>query len=270
MLAMDAIGPRPAPRVVLLHGWPLDRTIWSAVVPGLASARFRVLAADLPGFGGSPLLEGDATVEAYADAVADGLRREALARAAVAGHSFGGYVALALADRHPDLVAGLGLIASRAIPDSDAARRGRQEAIEKVRAQGTAALLPGLAEKLLGPHADATWRERAASLIARARPEGVVAGLAAMARRPDRTRVLDAFPGPVLVVHGTADVLVPVTEAAEGPGSGRRFAAILPDIGHMPMWEAPKATARALRGWADAALRRASARENRRETSKVP
>jgi len=250
MLAFDTVGRGEGPFVVLLHGWPLDRSIWREVAPRVAEAGFRVLVPDLPGFGSRPPLPpASSTVEAFADEVAAFLEAHARGPTAVAGHSFGGYVALALAERDPDRVAGLGLIASRTFADSEAARRGRHEAIEKVRAQGTAALLPGLAEKLLAPTAPSGLRERAAATVARAHPGAVVAGLAAMARRPDRTRVLEGFEGPVLVVHGAQDALIPISEAP-APSGPHRTVRVLPGAGHMPMWESIGPTADAIVAWA--------------------
>ncbi len=246
-LAFDATGHGPDPIVVLLHGWPLNRSIWQPVMSGIAGGGFRVLAPDLPGFGDSPPMEFEhATVENYAIEVTKFLDAFGSHRVAVAGHSFGGYVALALAERRPGLAA-LGLVSSRTAADSEAARKGRFETIEKVRAGGAKALLPGLAEKLVGPTGAAAWRPRAAQIIERARPDGVIAALAAMAARPDRTAAFAALSGPRLVVHGTADALIPVSEAASAP-----MRAILPDIGHMPMWESPEATANAIVRWAKA------------------
>lgn len=255
MLAFDANG-HGKDFVVLLHGWPLNRSISSRVASRVATAGFRVLAPDLPGFGDSPPIDfGRATVEAYAEEVAKFIEPFRARRVAVAGHSFGGYVALALAERRPDAVAGLGLIASRTAADNETARRGRHETIEKVRATGTKALLPGLAEKLVGPRAALEWRPRATQIIERARPDGVTAALAAMAARPDRTAVFDSFGGPRLVIHGTEDGLIPVSEAPRIGPSPPDVRVILDGIGHMPMWEAPEATADAVISWANS-LRR--------------
>jgi len=255
VLASSSYGVAGDPLIVLLHGWPLDRSIWADVASDLVAAGFRVICPDLPGFGASaPLDAEDWTVEAYADEVADLLLGLGRGPVPVAGHSFGGYVALALADNHADLVAGLGLVDSRTGADSDAARAGRQATISKVRAQGTEALLPDLAGKLLAPAATADLRERAERLIRACPPEAVMAGLTAMAARPDRGFLLDSFPRPWLVVHGTADQLVPVAEAAQPsrPGSAvtRR---ILEGVGHLPMWESVSETTAAVAAWARAA-----------------
>jgi len=253
MLAYDAAGRGDGPVVVLVHGWPLNRTIWSEVTPHLVASGIRVLAPDLAGFGESPPLPGlSPRVEGYAVELATFLEAVEPHRSVVAGHSFGGYVALALAEMRPDLVGGLGLIASRMGADNDTVRRGRIETIEKVRAGGTKVLLPGLAEKLVGTGGAVAWRPRASRIIEQARAEGVIAGLTAMAARPDRTAVFDEFSGPRLVIHGSADALIPVAEAAH-PSTGRSpIRAILPDVGHMPMWESPEATADAVVTWSKA------------------
>ncbi|MCI4371869.1 MAG: hypothetical protein L3J78_04395, partial [Thermoplasmata archaeon] len=138
--------------------------------------------------------------------------------------------------------------------DSPAARTGRSETIAKVRANGTKALLPGLARNLLGPDAAPEWRSKATVLIERARVDGVVAGLAAMASRPDRSAVLSSFRGPRLVLHGVKDALIPVAEAADLPPRPPATRVILPEVGHMPMWEAREATVDALLSWARATL----------------
>lgn len=255
MLAHDAFGREEDPVVVLIHGWPLDRTIWSEVAPSIAAAGFRVLVPDLPGFGGSAALdEGRWTVEDFAEEVADFLDERTSGRVAVAGHSFGGYVALALAEHEPARLAALGLVSSRTFADSEAAKAGRRATVEKVRTGGTAALLPDLAAKLLAPDAAADLRARADALIRRAAPEAVIAGLTAMAARPDRTGILESFPRSLLVLHGSADQLIPVAEAAQpARQAGPLDRVLLERVGHMPMWEDPPRTVDAVVTWARAA-----------------
>ncbi len=254
MLAHDAYGREGQPEVALLHGWPLHRGIWSEIAPRIAEAGFRVLCPDLPGFGTSPPAEPSRwTVEAYADEVAAFLASQTKGPVAVAGHSFGGYVALALAERAPARLAGLGLVSSRTIADTDAARAGRQATIEKVKASGSAALLPDLAARLLAPAASDDLRARAAVVIGACAPEAIVAGLTAMAARPDRTGILESFPRPLLVLHGAADQTILVSEA---PQPTRQAApldrVVLDGVGHMPMWEDVGRTADAVAAWAQA------------------
>ncbi len=257
MLAHDAYGPTGSPRIVLLHGWPLNRGIWSEVASLLGAAGFRVECPDLPGFGHSPALPSERrTVEGFAAAVSEFVHGNGKDPVAVAGHSFGGYVALAFAEADREALSALGLVSSRTTADSEAARAGRFASIEKVRAQGPSALLPDLAARLVAPGASAELRARAQRMIEACPNEAIVAGLAAMASRPDRTAVLESLPRPLLVLHGDSDQIIPVSQAAvPARQAGPIDRVILPGVGHMPTWEAPAQTADAIAGWARSAFR---------------
>jgi pimeloyl-ACP methyl ester carboxylesterase len=102
--------------VALLHGLGGSAANWALVAEGLVPAH-RVLALDLPGHGGSDPLPRGAGVGDYADAAAAALAARVQAPVLVLGHSFGGQVALRLAERHPELVRGLLLVASSGVAD---------------------------------------------------------------------------------------------------------------------------------------------------------
>ena len=112
--AFTAVGPPTAPAIVFLHGTRLSRTSWAAQLHDLGG-EFRVIAVDLPGHG-SRAAE-TFTLEGATDAVASVIRDEAAeGHAVVVGLSLGGYVAMALAARHPDRVRGLVLAGATAEP----------------------------------------------------------------------------------------------------------------------------------------------------------
>jgi pimeloyl-ACP methyl ester carboxylesterase len=97
------------PPVVLLHGQPGSAADWAAVAALLAPAT-TVIAPDRPGYGRTG---GRAQgFRANASALVALMDRLSVARATVAGHSWGGGVAIALAEDHPDRVSGLALVAS--------------------------------------------------------------------------------------------------------------------------------------------------------------
>jgi pimeloyl-ACP methyl ester carboxylesterase len=110
------------PPVVLLHGLGGAAANWVELAPALAE-RHRVLAPDLPGHAGSAALPAVPTLGALADRVALLAAREGLEPAVVFGHSLGGTVAVQLALRHPERVAGLLLAAPPGI--SSRLRRAR-------------------------------------------------------------------------------------------------------------------------------------------------
>ena len=105
---------------------------------------------DARGFGGSPPGDGLLTMERIADDAAALLDHLQIAAATVCGLSMGGYAALAFARNHPTRLRGLVLADTKASADSDQARRVRAEQADKVRKEGTAAIVDAVLPKLLG------------------------------------------------------------------------------------------------------------------------
>jgi pimeloyl-ACP methyl ester carboxylesterase len=92
--------------LLALHGWRRDHSDFAAVFARSGEDALSGIAVDLPGFGASPPPAGAWGAESYAAAL-EPVLEEMAARVVVLGHSFGGNVALALARRRPDRVAGL-------------------------------------------------------------------------------------------------------------------------------------------------------------------
>jgi pimeloyl-ACP methyl ester carboxylesterase len=111
---VTAAGPLAAPAIVFLHGTRLTRAAWAVQLEGLGD-EFRTIAVDLPGHG--TRADVPFTLVGAADTVASTIREQAAdGRAVVVGLSLGGYVAMVLAAREPDLVRGLVLAGSTAEP----------------------------------------------------------------------------------------------------------------------------------------------------------
>lgn len=235
--------------IVALHAYPLDHRMWAeaaAALPGNPT----VLAVDLPGLGQSPIPTVPPSLEAAADGVAATLHRAGVRRAVVVGISMGGYVALALAERHPDLVAGLGLVDTKATADTEEARANRLRIAAEVSRTQTVDAVLGMPGVLLGE----TSKRNRSALTARVeewirtqRAGGVAWSQQAMAARPDRTGVLAAFAGPVTIVVGEEDGITPLSEAehmvAAAPGS---VLVRVQGAGHLSAVEEPAVVAEAL------------------------
>ncbi|MCU1432798.1 MAG: Alpha/beta hydrolase [Actinotalea sp.] len=254
-LRRGAVGPLP---LVLLHAFPVDHRMWLDVVDLLPGDR-TVVAPDLPGFGASPTgadvaeaLGSDATpsLDVMADGLAATLRAAGCTRAVVAGLSMGGYVAMALVERHPDLVAGLGLVSTRSTADDEEGRAKRIQVAETVTDEVRVDAVLGMRTALLG----ATNRIARPDLVERMEgwirdqgPGAVAWAQRAMAARPDRTAVLEGFTGPAAVVVGDEDEVTRVPAAEQ-------MAAALSDVeltvvrgaGHMTSIESPEPVAAAL------------------------
>lgn len=251
--ALHRLRPGTGLPLVLLHAFPLDSRMWADVAPLVGGP---VLAVDLPGMGAAQgVALPEPALEASADAVAAVLAEAGHRRAVVAGLSMGGYVALALAERHPDLVAGLGLLDTKATADTEDARANRLRVAAAVESTGTVDEVLPMATALLGEAS----RERPElvarleALIGAQQPAGVAWSQRAMAARPDRTAVLADHRGPALVLVGEEDRPTPVAEARGMAEALGVEAVVVPGAGHLTAVEAPHAVAAAL----DDLLRRA-------------
>lgn len=232
--------------LVLLHAFPVDARMWDEVVPLIADG-VPVLTVDLPGMGQAPDPTEPPVLEAVADAVAEALRGHG--PSAVAGLSMGGYVALALAERHPDLVAALGLLDTKAVADAPDAAANRLRIADEVERSGTVDAVRQMATSLLGDStrtARPDLVDRVGEWIGQQRPAGVAWSQRAMAARPDRTAVLRGWDRLALVLVGAEDGPTPPSVAAETARLLGIEPVVVPAAGHLTAIEAPAAVARAL------------------------
>jgi pimeloyl-ACP methyl ester carboxylesterase len=242
--------------LVLLHGLGGGALNWIELLPG-ALERYRVLAPDLPGHGRSGRLPAHAGMSAFADVVAGLIEREQAAPALVAGHSFGGLVALRLAQRRPDLVRGLLLAAPAGIASGT---RGARAAILV-----TGIVRPG---RWVAPFRH-RYAARAWYRWALFRPWFVSDALALSARATlgfldastehvdvrtagralaldDPRRELEHVSCPVVIVWGARDPQLPLDDAFEYARRLRARLRVVADCGHLVIGERPHACLDAL------------------------
>ena len=106
------------PAIVLLHGFLENSSMWKDLIPEL-SKRNKVIAIDLLGHGNSDCLGYVHSMELFAETVYAVLKQLKIRKCSLVGHSLGGYVALALAEKHPEKVKGLCLMNSTSNEDSE-------------------------------------------------------------------------------------------------------------------------------------------------------
>jgi len=240
-LAYDESGSGPT--LLFVHGWPHNRTLWSAQVSGL-STHARCIAPDLRGFGGSTV-DGPYSMQRYADDLVALLDALAIDRAVVCGLSMGGYVTMAMLRHHPDRVRALILASTRATADTPEAREKRMRLIAFVREHGVEALANRQLRAMVG---ETTFTSRPEllehlrRLMAAAPLDGVVGALHAMADRPDATELVKDIRVPTLVIGGAEDTFTPPAElgalAAAIPGARLELIAT---SGHVCAFERPAA-----------------------------
>lgn len=239
------------PVLVLVHGFPLRAEMWEPQLRAFAG-RHRLVAPDLFGFGGSevPPDREAYSIDGYADQVAGVIGELGLGRVVLVGLSMGGYVALALARRHPGVLAALVLTDTRAEADSAEVQQRRSDQQVFLGGGGeVSALVDGLLDMMVGKRSPRREEvvERAREFMLGAPREGWVGALEAMKQRADATAGLPAIAVPALVVVGEDDELTPppAAEALAGAIPSARLA-VVPAAGHLSNLENPEAFNRAL------------------------
>lgn len=235
--------PGNGPAMVLIHGYPLDHTIWQPMLPYLEK-NLHLIMPDLRGHGASLVSRDPYEISTLADDLEGLLDHLKVPKAILVGHSMGGYVALAFARTHADRLLGLALVASRSLADSPEQKEGRRKSIETIQAQGIQSVVGGMPGRMTSvPEIAGDLRD----LISRMQPEGVIQALQAMMNRQDTTSILAGLQIPVLVVAGVEDQLIPVTESRQMEHLSDQVEYVeMTGVGHVPMLESPQRLASSL------------------------
>jgi pimeloyl-ACP methyl ester carboxylesterase len=247
--------------VVLIHGFGEDGNIWHNQIAALEK-NYTLIIPDLPGSGQSELI-ADMSIEGMAECVKTIFGTENLNQPVILGHSMGGYITLALAEKYPQLVNTFGLIHSSAYADSEKKKETRRKAIEFIKATGAYEFLktaiPGLF--LLGQDgsrpSDPLTAAQMNHLIEAGKnftPKALIAYYTAMINRPDRTAVLKTFTQPILFLMGLYDKAVPFEHSlAQSHLPQQSHIHILRNSAHMGMVEEAEETTAALLEFLNAA-----------------
>lgn len=226
--------------IVLLHGFCGSSRYWEEVVPALSKS-YRVIVPDLPGHGETPVITKEYSIDDLADYVHKLLVSLSLDHVAMFGHSLGGYITAAFAEKYPNNLKGFSLVHSTAFPDSEEAKKGRIANVVKVQQQGIQALIDGLVPKLFAPeNVIYPYVDAAKEIGLHTSPQGAINTLLAMKNRPDRNRVLEETSLPVLLVAGENDQIVPQEKTFSVTKLGITHS-VIKNAGHMSMYENPKA-----------------------------
>jgi pimeloyl-ACP methyl ester carboxylesterase len=235
--------------LVLIHGFGEDSSIWENLVAPLAE-NYRLIIPDIPGSGLSAPLEDSPSIEDFAEAVKAILQKEDIITCTMLGHSMGGYIALAFAEKYPAFLNGLGLIHSTAFADSDEKKLARAKSIDFIRANGAYSFLktsiPGLFSSAFAsshPSVIAALAKKAAGFSAAT----IIDYYKAMINRPDRSAVLASLEKPVLFTAGIYDNAIPFGQSLRQfhlPVQGHIH--ILRHSAHMGMLEEITATSKAI------------------------
>ena len=241
------------PVLVFLHGFCESKVLWQDFVRPFA-AEYRVILLDLPGFGNNDAPRQDYSMESAAAFVQQVLAELQVEKCVVVGHSMGGYVALALAERWPRLLAGLSLFHSSALPDTEEKKDTRNKTIDFINKHGVDKFMDTFVAPLFYEDNRET-HQHAIDLLTRigkqAGQQAVVGAIAGMRDRPDRLAVLRAASFPVQFIAGKQDPAVPLEQTLQQCHLPREaYALFLDHTGHMGMFERPRETLQAVQAFA--------------------
>jgi pimeloyl-ACP methyl ester carboxylesterase len=226
--------------ICLIHGHGVDASIWDGIYADFALDRSVVR----PDFS---QLTNLTTIEEYADKLQARLMAVMTGKVVLVGHSMGGYMALAFAEKHPDRVAGLVLYHSTATADDEEKRQARRQAIEGLETEGSAPFIRKQLPKMVAPTYPAAKIDPLVKRFVDLPADALVAGMKAIAGRSDRTAVLRHAEFPVLVVLGRNDQLIPFEKTAQLADLSPRISlATIERAGHLSMIEQPVESVRVL------------------------
>lgn len=212
-MAYDDVGSGPV--VVLLHGYPFNRSMWSEQTAAL-SANYRVITPDLRGHGETTVTPEPATMQEMARDVDALLDKLDIRRVTLGGLSMGGYVTLAFYRRFPLRVRALILADTRPQADTSKAQQSREEQAQKILKEGMQSIADDFLKKVL---TTATLNEkpeiveRVREMILKTDSQGAANALRGMAVRPDQIDFLGEIFAPALILVGSEDQLTPPSDA---------------------------------------------------------
>jgi 3-oxoadipate enol-lactonase len=235
-------GPDDAPVIILIHGFPFNKTMWDVQVDVLKESH-RVIAYDIRGHGNTESGKEIFSIDLFSKdliAMMDDLEIE---RATLCGLSMGGYIALNAVENHPERFEALVLSDTQCTADSAEAKEKRSKTIESIKETGVETFADNNIKNLFAPESLTTKLEETAKvkeMIINTSPKSLCNTLLALAGRRETCSTLQEINVPVLIMVGKEDKITPVESAKflhdNIQGSSLK---IIQHAGHLPNIENP-------------------------------
>lgn len=232
----NALGDLENPAILLIHGYLESLEIWDEFAKALSDFLY-VITLDLPGHGASGVLSSVHRMDEMADAVYEVMKQSGAGMAHVAGHSMGGYVALAFRERYHHITHSCILFHSTCYPDTPEKQQNRNREIALIK-EGKKDIIintnipRGFADDNLEKFS--VEIERAKTIASACEEQGIISLLNGMKERPARCILLRDDTIPVLVIAGRKDNYIPVNLALGIQYLGKNVKVeILENSGHM-------------------------------------
>ncbi len=228
--------------VMLVHGFGEDHAVFNEMRAWLKN-QYRVITPDLPGSGESELPQKELSMESLAEALEQIRQTEKIDQFILIGHSMGGYITMAYAEKYGHRLKGYGLFHSTAAADDAEKKKTREKAIEFIKTHGSAKFLAEAIPKLFSEESRKEQPQLIEEMTRRFsnfNPEALIAYYEAMMKRPDRSAVLQIAKVPVLFIAGKYDETIPLENMLKLVSLPEfSYIHICNHSGHMGMLEEP-------------------------------
>lgn len=236
--------------VVLVHGFGEDSSIWDSMIGDLKKD-YMLIIPDLAGSGRSTGNMEHISMESLAGHMNMILEKENIESCYMIGHSMGGYVTLAFAEKFSAKLQGLGLFHSSSFADNDEKKEARKKNIDFIKKHGSAKFIEQATPNLFSEEFRKNHPEVVNELVRKYSgfsPTSLVAYTEAMMARPDRSEVLKTIDKPVLLIIGEYDTAVPLEQSLKlCKIADFGYIYIGAQSGHMGMLEEPEFCLKAIR-----------------------
>lgn len=198
--------------LIFLHAFPMTSDMWKEQMNFFSKTHY-TLAPDLPGFGKCELPLHSITFEHYVDSMINFLKETGIKRSIWCGLSMGGYLALRMYERAPELCSGLILANTKAEADDNSVKEKRWHNIKMLhshREEFTEKQWHAMVSK--SSLKKANLKKCFYEIVSKSDDEGIISGLVALTTRMDNTETLSHIAVPTLILAGEHDKIITMND----------------------------------------------------------
>ncbi len=225
--------------LILLHGYLEAIETFDAFAGNLAT-NVRVICIDLPGHGQSTIKTKNIGIDDMAGVVLDLVLELKLGKVHLMGHSMGGYVALAIADKFPEYLVSFSLLHSTANPDTDEKKENRIREIDLINRGKKDLICNAAIPNTFSKSNQERFCKEIEDMVriaSKTSDDGVIVALNAMINRPDRNEVLRALRVPKYSFVGKEDNFISFEKGIEWADANGMISIVFENSGHMSFIE---------------------------------
>jgi len=204
-------GPINSPTIIFIHGFPLNKTMWTKQV-GELKKNYRVIAYDIRGHGNTDTGNDSFSIDLFVNDLLCMMDTLNIDKTILCGFSMGGYIALNAIENYPERFNALLLCDTNCTDDIPEAKEKRMKAIESIKEKGLEQYAEESLKKLFAPISFSRHIEEIAvvkEMIMKTSVKSLFKTLHALAERKETCTKLHQIKVPVIIMVGKEDEITP-------------------------------------------------------------